>query len=583
MTVKPLPGVTPIRSGTGSGDNFISARSGTGTQYAGGDPSNAAQAASNPAYTASQMAIIGKALGKNPNQLTLQDLQNYTLITGAHTSDGGGGLMGTLIDKVAPAIIVGAATAGIGSAVGGALAGTVGSTAGSVVGGAAQGAIASAGTDTLTGAPLTLKSVGGGALSGGLGAAATPLSSGLSNYTGLSPGVSSALVRGGIGATMGGLSGGAQGALTGGVGGAASGLLSNATGSNALGKIGGSYLGSLAGSSLAGNSSGNAGTNYLGGGVNGQGNNGNMASGTDSSLASTITGALPGLLQAGAGAGSSLVAANDVQNADKNAITTQQNNLGNIQNVWSNQQATGQGANTALQSALGLGGAAANYSNFENMPGYQFAVQQGTQAIQRQAASMGSAYTPNTAAAVGQYVTGTAAQDYNTYISQLMGAAGLGTTANQGLQGANQSTANNVSQLQQNVGQAQAYGATGVGNAVGGLFSANGAGTGLLGAAGNYLNGGGGGGGGGGGNGSGVYTDPTNSQLTGTNPNDAYNPGSNYQYDSNGNIIGQGTVDGSGVGGSLGSGVGSDSNSWLDGFSTSGGDGGASDILDNGF
>jgi hypothetical protein len=484
------------------------------------------------------MATIAKALGKPVNQLTQNDLQQYNLTVNAHTSDAGGGLMGTLIDKVAPALIVGAATAGVGSAVGGALAGTVGSTAASVAGGAAQGALASAGTDTLTGAPLTLKSVGGGALSGGLGAAAAPLSSGLSNYTGLSPGVSSALVKGGIGATMGGLSGGAQGALTGGVGGAASGLLSNATGSNALGKIGGSYLGSLAGSSLAGSSGTSSGANSSGSNT---GNIGNMASGTDSSLASTITGALPGLLQSGIGAGTALAAGNAVAGADQNAITTQQNNLGNIQNIWGTQQQTGQGANTALQSSLGLNGATADPANFLNMPGYQFAVQQGTQAIQRQAAAMGNAYTPNTAAAVGQYVTGTASQDYNTYISQLMGAAGLGTTANQGLQTANQTTANNVSQLQQNIGQANAYGINGAGNAAGSLFNASGAGTGLIGAAGNYLSGGSSGGSSGYSNGSynnsGTY-DPSdeNADIAGqlNNSTDTLTSNATNNFDSSG-------------------------------------------------
>jgi hypothetical protein len=223
----------------------------------------------------------------------------------------------------------------------------------------------------------------------------------------------------------------------------------------------------------------------------GMGTNGNMATqSTDTSLAGTITGAIPGLLQAGAGTAGSLAAASAQSNADQNAITTQQNNLGNINNIWSNQQSLGQGADTALGSALGTNGQPANYSGFENMPGYQFAVNQGTQAIQRQAASMGNAYTPNTAVAVGKYVTGTASQDYNTYISQLMGAAGLGSTANTQLQTGNQNTANNISSLQQNIGQAQAAGYTGVANAAGSLFGANGAGTSLIGAAGKALSGG---------------------------------------------------------------------------------------------
>jgi hypothetical protein len=188
------------------------------------------------------------------------------------------------------------------------------------------------------------------------------------------------------------------------------------------------------------------------------------------------------LTQGAIGTAGALAGSTAISNAENNVITTNQNNLGNINNIWATQQQTGQGANTALQSSLGLNGQTANPSNFENMPGYQFAVSQGTQAIQRQAAAMGSAYTPNTAAAVGQYVTGTASQDYNTYISQLMGAAGLGTTANQGLQTANQNTANNIGTAQQNIGQAQQQAYSGVANSLsaplGSVASALGNGTG---------------------------------------------------------------------------------------------------------
>jgi hypothetical protein len=296
-------------------------------------------------------------------------------------------------------------------------------------------------------------------------------------------------------------------ALLGGASGAASGLTSSLTSSSQLGGLAGSGVKSLispylntGGSSTnsSGTAAGAAAAGTLGGvalgnitlGGNGtsalQGNNSGMAS-TDTSLASTIGTAVPGLLQAGAGVYGSQNAAEAQTSAEGAAIGTQQSTLGNINNIWSTQQQLGQGADTALGSALGTNGQPANYSNFENMPGYQFAVQQGTQAIQRQAASLGNAYTPNTAAAVGQYVTGTASQDYNTYINQLMGAAGLGTTANQGLQTGNQTVGNNISQLQVDQGQAQASGVLGASNAVGGLFSPNGAGTGLVGAAGNYL------------------------------------------------------------------------------------------------
>jgi hypothetical protein len=326
----------------------------------------------------------------------------------------------------------------------------------------------------------------------------------LGGATGLSTGVASGLVGAGVGAAGSALSGGNPlvGAVTGGVGGTLAG--SGGTGSalgNAAVKVGtgaaaGALLSGSGGTSPAMSSTGN----ISGAVTGGQGNNGNMAS-TDTSLAGTITGALPGVIQAGAGAIGSQAASNAQVGALNNSITTQQNNLGNINSIWGTQQGLGQGADTALGSALGTNGQPANYSGFENMPGYQFAQQQGTQAIQRQAASLGNAYTPNTAAAVGQYVTGTAMQDYNTYISQLMGAAGLGTTANQGLQTGNQNTANNISQAQQNIGQAQASGISGVANAAGGLFSPNGAGSSLIGAASRYLNGGAGSNGGGGMNG----------------------------------------------------------------------------------
>jgi hypothetical protein len=137
-----------------------------------------------------------------------------------------------------------------------------------------------------------------------------------------------------------------------------------------------------------------------------------------------------------------------------------------------------------------LNGAAPDYSGFENMPGYQFAIQQGTQAAERAASAQGSAYTPNTSIAVGNYVTGTAMQDYNTYISQLMGTAGLGSTANQNLQGAQLQTSGNISQLQQNTGQAAASAYTRSANAgagqIGNIISA------LLGSGGNNSGSGGG-------------------------------------------------------------------------------------------
>lgn len=175
-----------------------------------------------------------------------------------------------------------------------------------------------------------------------------------------------------------------------------------------------------------------------------------------------------------AGTAANIYGAQNASEAQNNGILagigTQQQTLGNINNLFSTQANTGNGAFTALGSALGTNGAPPDPSVFTNQPGYQFAVQQGTQAIDRQATAMGSAYTPNTLDAVGQYVTGTASQNYNNYISQLLSTAGLGSTANQALTTANLQVGGNTSQLQQNSGNAQASGQAAIGSQVGGLL-----------------------------------------------------------------------------------------------------------------
>lgn len=176
---------------------------------------------------------------------------------------------------------------------------------------------------------------------------------------------------------------------------------------------------------------------------------------------------LSGAIGAGASIYGSQNAAEAATKGNQAGIGTQQTTMGNIGSLYTPQTTLGNGAFNTLGSTLGTNGQPADYSNFLNMPGYQFAVQQGTQAIQRAAAANGSAYTPNTLNAVGQYVTGTAMQDYNTYVQQLMGAAGFGQSANQGLTSAFLNTGGNISQLQANTGQNQAGGYTGTAGAIG--------------------------------------------------------------------------------------------------------------------
>lgn len=225
--------------------------------------------------------------------------------------------------------------------------------------------------------------------------------------------------------------------------------------------------------------------------------------------------------------------ASDVIKGDQNAINTQTNvqgqnatALGNTANtnagVLAPAAATGAGASSNLATYLGLNGQPADFSQFYNTPGYQFALSQGTKAINSQAAASGSAFTPNTLAAVGNYVQGAASTNYNNYINQLLQTQGQGITAQQGIVNSNTglaeagvnsnlSTGANIAQMQSAQGSANASGAAnqsgiigsalsslggagGIGsllsNLLGGSSSAGGANSsGILGALGTGLNG----------------------------------------------------------------------------------------------
>lgn len=228
----------------------------------------------------------------------------------------------------------------------------------------------------------------------------------------------------------------------------------------------------------------------------------NSSGGFDSLLGSTLTG-VSGLY------GSQNAA--EAQNKGILAgINTQQQTMGNINSLFDTQVGAGNNAFTQLGKLQGEGGAAPDYSGFENTPGYQFAVQQGTQAINRQAAATGSAYTPNTLINVGNYVTNAANSNYNNYVQQLLSTAGLGAQGNSALSGANLTTGGNISQLQQNSGNAEASGIAGGSSSVGSLLSSllGGGGansSGLLGAIGKLIGGGSSGSGSGSGNSSGIY------------------------------------------------------------------------------
>lgn len=202
----------------------------------------------------------------------------------------------------------------------------------------------------------------------------------------------------------------------------------------------------------------------------------NSAVAAPAGSASSIDSLLSGLVTGGANIYGSQNAAEAQNNGILAGIGQQNTTMGNINGLFGAQTGAGNNAFVQLQNLQNGGGngQAPDYSNFNNSPGYQFAVQQGTQAINRQAAASGSLYTPNTLNTVGQYVTGAASQNYNNYVQQLLQTAGLGGQANASLSQANLTTGSNISQLDQNSGNAEAGGIAGaagsVGSLVGGLL-----------------------------------------------------------------------------------------------------------------
>lgn len=150
----------------------------------------------------------------------------------------------------------------------------------------------------------------------------------------------------------------------------------------------------------------------------------------------------------------------------------------------------GGGGTSGAPGTAGPG--APNYSAFFNSPGYQFSLQQGQNSIDRAAAANGSLYSSNTLGALSKYTAGAAGTQYNNYVQQLMGLAGLGGSAVAGTNAAAQNAGNNISSAQLSAGNANASGVLGSAGAWTGAIQQGGN---LLG---NYLNSGSGAGVGGG-------------------------------------------------------------------------------------
>lgn len=146
---------------------------------------------------------------------------------------------------------------------------------------------------------------------------------------------------------------------------------------------------------------------------------------------------------------------NSPNTAGTNAINsaTQQ-----AQSNYAPYMAAGSQAENTLSNLYGNNGSGAQssaFQNFQNTPGYQFALNQGLNAVNANAAAMGSPLSGNNQTAINNYAQGTANQTYNNYVNQLQNLASGGMSAAGGSGTAGLTGANAVAQQGQNTANAR--------------------------------------------------------------------------------------------------------------------------------
>lgn len=101
------------------------------------------------------------------------------------------------------------------------------------------------------------------------------------------------------------------------------------------------------------------------------------------------------------------------------------------------------------------------YRGFQETPGYQYALDQGQQAIARNAAARGMNLSGATLQALQAHRQGMAQQEYDTYLNRLASTANVGQTATNQTAAFGANAANNIGNAYTQMGQARASGYAG--------------------------------------------------------------------------------------------------------------------------
>ena len=128
----------------------------------------------------------------------------------------------------------------------------------------------------------------------------------------------------------------------------------------------------------------------------------------------------------------------------------------------------GQSGQDAYMFNMGLGPRPEGYAGFQQTPGYQFQMDQGTQAVNAMAGARGGLNSGRTLQDLNRFGQGLANQEFGGYMNRLAGLTDMGMGA-AGMQAtASQNAAAGVSNALAARGNAQAAGSIGVGNAISG-------------------------------------------------------------------------------------------------------------------
>jgi ElaB/YqjD/DUF883 family membrane-anchored ribosome-binding protein len=154
------------------------------------------------------------------------------------------------------------------------------------------------------------------------------------------------------------------------------------------------------------------------------------------------------------------------QTNQTNANAAQQTALTNVTAAEQPYQALGQTSANSLADLVNKGFSAPTLQQAEQTPGYEFNLQQGTQAIDENAAANGTLMSGNTGVALEQFGQGLAQNTYqqaynnalNAYMANyqsLQGATNTGLSSTGQLAGANLQTAGNTANIDLTAAQQQ--------------------------------------------------------------------------------------------------------------------------------